>query len=538
MNRVEASQAGWILFLGAVTLELAAACGGGGGPAAAPLDGGGGDDAPMDAAPAPSGDSAPPPSDAGTPPNINPCRPFTMPPATTLFGSNKRVFAHYFYPFPLSIDDAASQKDYYETQYLSPAGEGNKWLANGGFLRQRPLQVAASGSSTWRLDNMKREVELAIAAGITGFTVDILDANQAKPGSQLQTLLAAAAAVDARFKIVVMPDLAALGANQTAVQDVIASVANDPAAYHLPDGRLVVSAFAAEDGSVSFWTTVFANLAAAGTKVAFVPTFLGWAGYAASYAPISYGFADWGTATPSAAAGQQTSPAAAHADGKIFMMPVDPQQYRPKDFIFWEAGNSLAFRNAWTSAIAGGSDWVQLVTWSDFSESSEIEPSTDATLAGDIGTGFYDLNAYYASWFLTGQAPTLTEDALFYVYRREPTGAAAPAQTQPTKVVLAGGGPAQDDIELLGFLTAPGTLRVSIHGQTFTKDAPAGITSFTVPLQPGTPTFALERGGTEVFAAQGKVPIYGSGGLPSGTLDLTYWSGSASAAGTCELSTP
>jgi hypothetical protein len=347
-----------------------------------------------------------------------------------------------------------------------------------------------------------------------------------------------------------MPDLSALApaagtdggatAEATVVESIITSVASSPAAYRLPapDGRLVVSSFAAEDQPASWWSTVLADLATNGIDVAFVPVFLGWEGNASAFASISYGFGDWGTATPSAATSSQSWPAEAHGDGKIFMMPVGPQQYRPKDFIYWEAGNSLAFRDAWTSAIAGGSDWVQLVTWSDFSESSEIEPYTDSTLAGDIGTGFYDLDAYYASWFLTGQPPTITGDVLYYFYRREPTGAAAPAQSQPTTAVLAGGGPGQDNIELLGLLSAPGTLEITVNGQTFTKDAPAGLTSFTVPLQPGTPKFGLARGGAAVFSFDGGTAVVGDGGLPSGVLDLTYWSGSASKEGTCALSVP
>jgi glycosyl hydrolase family 71 len=468
----------------------------------------------------------------------NPCLPFTMPSASALFGSSKKVFAHYFYPFPLSIDDVDASADYYNRNYLSPSGEGNKWLAQGGYLRQRPLPVAPGPSSTYQVDNMEKEVEMAISTGITGFTVDVLDATEANPGSQLQNILTASAAVDSRFEIVVMPDMSALGADAATVESIIESVASSPAAYRLADGRLVVSAFDASIGSVSFWQGVFSDLSAAGIEVAFVPTFLGWQGYASAYAPISYGLADWGTATPSASVASQSWPAAAHADKEIFMMPVDPQQYRPKDFLFWEAENSLAFRDAWTSAIAGGSDWVQLVTWSDFSESGETEPYTDVTLATDIGTGFYDLNAYYASWFLTGVAPSITHDVLYYFYRREPAGAAAPAQLQPTTVVLSGGGPAQDEIELLAFLTEPGTLEVTIGSQTSMKDAPRGLTSFTVPLGPGIPRFTLSRGGVDVFSFAGKVQIYGMAGLDSGTLDLTYWSGSASAAGTCELHVP
>jgi hypothetical protein len=479
--------------------------------------------------------------------DTNPCLPFVMPSAATLFGSKKNVFAHYFYPFPLSIDDKPSEGDYYNTQYLVPSGENGKHAANGGYLRQRPLSVPVSDASApWEVDNMEREVRMAMAAGITGFTVDVLSASESAAGSQLQNLLTAAAAVDPRFKIVIMPDMSALGASSTGtaeemvVETLIESVAKSPAAYHLADGRLVITAFDASLVSISFWTDVVNSLSSAGVTVAFVPTFLGWVGNESTYAPMTYvyGFADWGTATPQAATSAESWPATAHDAGKIFMMPVLTQQYRPKDFIFWEAENSLAFRDSWTSAIAGGADWVQIVTWSDFSESGEIEPYTDITLAGGIGTGFYDLNAYYSAWFLTGQSPTITHDVLYYFYRREPTGAKAPAQDAATTVVVAGGGPAQNNIELLAFLTTPGTLTISVAGQSFTKDAPAGLTSFTAPLAAGTPEFSLSRGGSKTISLEGGVEVYGDGGLPSGTLDLTYWTGSASASGTCDLTVP
>ena len=148
------------------------------------------------------------------------------------------MFAHYFYPLPLSIDDLPSAIDYYNTQYLVPGGEGGKHAAEGGYLRQRPLPVPPDGGAGWALENMEREVRLAIAAGITGFAVDVLDANQWDAGTQLQNIVLAAAAVDPRFEIMVMPDLAALGPDAGVVEAIVASVARSSAAYRLPDGRL------------------------------------------------------------------------------------------------------------------------------------------------------------------------------------------------------------------------------------------------------------------------------------------------------------
>ena len=55
-------------------------------------------------------------------------------------------------------------------------------------------------------------------------------------------------------------------------------------------------------------------------------------------------------------------------------------------------------------AIDGGADWVQLITWNDYGEHTEIAPSTGTQHA------FYDLTAYYTAWFKTGAAPRIVRD--------------------------------------------------------------------------------------------------------------------------------
>ena len=457
-----------------------------------------------------------------------------MPSSDALFNSSKRVFAHYFHPFPVSIDNAAPANDYYNRNYLSPTGESSKFVKEGGFLRQRPLGVPASSKPNWVQLNMEGEVRSAIARGITGFTFDSLSASDATdPNSALHLMLAAAHAVDSRFKIVVMPDITVLGSDSNSVVAIIASVAADPAAYHLSDGRLVVSAFDAGLNAPTWWQSVISRLSSQGIHVAFVPTFLAWPATADAFAAFSYGFGDWGAATVGGSDAMLGDPDIIHKTyNKIFMMPVDPQQYRPKDFVFWEAGNSAAYRSAWTSSIQGDSDWVQLVTWNDFSESAAVAPVTDATLQRSIGTGYYNLTGYYASWFLTGQQPQITHDVLYYFYRREATTAAGPAQSQKDVIAT---GVAENNIELLAFLTSPGVLKITVGGKSYTQNAAAGMVSFKIPSQPGTPVFTLSRNGTDVFSLPGGVAIYGAGGLPSGYQDLTYWSGSASKAGVCSL---
>ena len=192
---------------------------------------------------------------------------------------------------------------------------------------------------------MQHEVTTAIARGITGFAFDVMSVDQAtNASSELHLMLAAAQAVDSRFKIMVMPDITALGNDFDGVLKIIQSVAKSPSAYKLADGRLVVSAFAANLNSPYWWQSLLLRLKNAGINVAFVPTFLGWTQYADLYKSMAYGYADWGTATAHASSLLEDDPSIAHGTfDKIFMMPVDSQQFRPKNFQYCSR-NSAAFR--------------------------------------------------------------------------------------------------------------------------------------------------------------------------------------------------
>lgn len=444
----------------------------------------------------------------------------------------RRVFAHYFQTFPLSVDNKPAAVDYYNVQFLTPGGESGKHVAYGGFLRQRPLAVpplatpALVGGGDYRAANMQREVQMAIARGITGFCYDVLSIADGLTGN-LPRMLAAASAVDGRFAVVPMLDMVSLGAAATpgVCASVVVACAQSPASYRLADGRLVFSAYNAQLQPLAWWQSLIGLLNAQGINVAFLPVLPSSGQTPGSLLPATWAVGGWGTATPGPSAALTAAPA--HAAGIQYMLPVGAQQCRPKANAFWEASNTLAFRNAWQAAIATGADLIQCVTWSDFSESSQVSPCTDATLYPSMGTGFYDLTAYYASWFAYSAPPTITQDVLYWCHRRMPVGAAHSGQVNGMAAVLAGGGPGEDNIEVLAFLTAPGV--VKINGAQM--NCGAGVTSVKTPLVAGVPVFALQRNGSNVFSAPGAVQIYGAQGSPTGLLDLTYWSGSVTKAG-------
>jgi Glycosyl hydrolase family 71 len=464
----------------------------------------------------------------------DPCLPIEMPSRDAIFASPRKVFAHYFNPLPLSMDNKKADKDYYALQYLSPSGENNKWLPNGGYLRSRPLPVPIHASWHYVVENLKKEIELALSRGIGGFTYDILSLDDIKPRGPLADMLQAAAEVDPRFKIVLMPDMSALGPDAGKVLAAVRALYHDEGLLHSPDGRLVVSPFLSESVPASAWEAALLEARKDGYDISFVPSFLSLKSeYAEHYANISDGLGTFGTPLPGEGEKIAAATSLTHKAGKIYMAGISPQGYRPKEYVFWESEGSLAYRNSWMGAIAGNADWVQLTTWNDFGESTQVEPYTD--LNGSPGTGYFNLTGYYTAWFLNHSEPTITHDVLYYFYRKEPTNAAAPRagkRTLPVHFYI----PGRNMIEILGFLTAPGTLKVSIGANHYAKDVGAGIQSFAVPLGAGTPRFSLLRGGSTPISFEGTPAIVDERGLPSGYADLTYWSGSASAAGICELS--
>jgi len=386
------------------------------------------------------------------------CLPIEMPRADVLFAASRKVFAHYFNRFPLSLDNKEAGVDYYATEYLNPHGEHDKWLAEGGVVRSRPLPVPPWQNSTFIVENLKREIRLAISRGITGFTFDILALEDLRPGSFLPNMLRAASEVDSRFQIVLMPDMASLGPNTDKVIEIVKAMYNQPSLFHLPDGRLVVSPFLSESVPASAWESTMSQLARDHLKVAFVPTFLS-PKYIATYSGPSDGFGTFGTPLPMQKAVIKLGTVFAHAEAKLFMAGISGQGYRPKEYRYWEAEGSLAYRNSWLGAIEASADWVQLTTWNDFSEATQILPHTD--LEDASGTGYFNLTGYYASWFLTGKAPSITHDVLYYFYRKQPIDAAALKAGNRVKNAVFWQ-PGKDIIEVVGFLTAPGALVISI----------------------------------------------------------------------------
>ena len=452
--------------------------------------------------PTPTPTATPTPTPTPTPTSTTPVPstgaadlPFALAGAGT---TEKKVFAHYFTPYPISLDNRSPDSDYYAVNYLKASGEGGAWAESGGLLRDRP-EGREPLSGDWRVKDMTTEVQDASDAGIDGFTIDILNV-QGSNWDRVEDLVAGAEAADRDFTLVPNLDLTAPGVTSASVDTVAAKMAQlfrSSTAYRLDNGAYVLSSFAAERKSVQWWSDLKSTLASRyGMNTAVISVFLnGSDGNLAAYAPVSYALSVWGARTPDAIGRQPDFAAKAHALGVKWMAPVAVQDVRPRSFTYAEAANTETLRASWSRAIDDDADLVQLVTWNDYSESTSFAPSANH------GTTFLDINAYYQTAFKNGSAPRITGDQLYLTHRVQ-FAATVPTTPQRLMTPFLGGASlaTRDTVEVFTFLASPASVSVVVGGLRTTWTAPAGVSTKTVPLALGEVSASASRGGERILA--------------------------------------
>ena len=407
----------------------------------------------------------------------------------------KKVFAHYMPPYPISLDDEEPERDYYSRNYLSPRGENGKFSTVGGFLRDRPLPRAPIGDG-YELVDAKKEVAQAAAAGIDGFTIDILD--WYGPLWDRSLLMAEAADRDDQgFVVVPNLDLASDADDESVgyIADKLAEFYRSPAAYRLPDRRYVLSSFKAEARPASWWSNLLSQLDERhGIEVALISVLLDASEEnMKEFAPISYALSTWGLRSSTSVLDAPNRARFAHRAGVKWMAPVAVQDVRHHRLIYAEAGNTETLRASWSRVFADQADLVQLVTWNDYSESTHFAPSQAH------GSSFLDVNGYFLTKFKTGRAPAITGDELVVTHRIQKYGSEPTVQQTRMSPTLSGVKvKPRNTVEVLAMLKAPASVTVRAGSSTSTFSAPAGVSSIVVPLREGVIAATATRGGQAV----------------------------------------
>ncbi|WP_127129801.1 glycoside hydrolase family 71 protein [Georgenia sp. SYP-B2076] len=416
-------------------------------------------------------------------------------------GQGKKVFAHYFPPYPISFNNQAPASDYYTVNYLAPDGEGGKHRAYGGLLRDRPI-ARQPLAGDWAQADMRAEVKQAADAGIDGFFVVVLSLSG---GNWDRTIEVMEAAQASGRGFVVAPQLdTTASAGQAPVAEVaakMAQLARMPAAYRLGSGEFVLSAFKAEGRPASWWSSLMGVLQNQyGIKTVFMPVFLD-ASRMTEYAGISYAMGNWGVRNPGNTLAGPNYAAQAHALGSRWIAPVSVQDERPNQGVYWEAGNLGNLRASWSRAIGDGADFALLTTWNDYSENTSFAPSASH------GYAFLDVNAYYLTQFKTGAVPRVVRDAVYVTHRTQPVTA---QPTLPHRLMALQHGdrdPARDTVEVQTFFTAPAAVTVTVGSATHTYTAPAGVGVKSFPLQTGNVGASAVRNGRSIGVAASPYPV-------------------------------
>ncbi|MCM8732548.1 glycoside hydrolase family 71 protein [Hephaestia sp. GCM10023244] len=406
--------------------------------------------------------------------------------------------ADYMPSLPISFDNKPPTDDRYSGLLPTGAEQDSELVQRFG-VWQRPLPTQLWPQNRAFAINAAIEVTRAARIGLDGFLVDLI-ATKGQHWEWTMLLLDAAAASSSNFRIAVEPDMNAL--TDATVSDLVTTLDifyRHPAGFRLDDGRLLVVPFKPDNRPLSFWRELKARMDARGQPIALVPETLAIA-QLTTFVPVADGLTFWGERTPSSGPSQLAE--ARHltrVTGLPVMMPVAPQDFRPKSGLLWEARNSETFRSQWSAAIESEAPWVHVITWNDYSEATEIAPSSTTQFI------FYDLAAYYIFWFKNGQPPDIKRDALFYTFRSQifdPT-----ETTIGQKYQLRGSTPISNNIELIGFLEEPGILQIELNGKVWRQSVGAGLQILTIPAQAGRPCFRLLRAGKSVITLPAAVEI-------------------------------
>ncbi|HEY3379297.1 MAG TPA: endo-1,3-alpha-glucanase family glycosylhydrolase [Armatimonadota bacterium] len=373
------------------------------------------------------------------------------------------------------------------------------------------------------LDGYKREIREAQAAGIDGFVLDCgAWSNEPHYPRRVKMMLQAAQELGTDFKYFF--EFYGGFSKVEYLFDAIKTYGKHPN-YFTYQGRIVVSTWGMDD--VAWKKDVLDPLKQDGYDVYFVPAFYarpnGQAIEQPTYAMQKENVTKWadlvdgmffwgaaGTAEQMSASNSATTKAL-HEAKKLSMASVSPvywgsQQFPQRRYFETRGGEGTAMQ--WAAILQAQPEWLELLTWNDWMESTYLCPVEDpAKYFGQLTelrryphAGYLALNRYYIAWYKTGKQPPISKDSLYFFYRTHPKDAVAPDD----KPVLSQYGEIADVIYVTTLLTKPAELRVvSGANAVCIMKVPAGINHVRVPFAVGAQHFELYRGDKALISKDG-----------------------------------
>ena len=369
--------------------------------------------------------------------------------------------------------------------------------------------------------DFQRDIAQAQSAGIDGFALNVgPDSWMADRCNKMYQ-----AAIGTGFKLFVSLDMAVMaGSGINDIAHWVTDYTSHPNQFYY-QGKQFVSTFAGE--SVTFgqatpalgWALFKSQMAARGSNVFFVPSFTA-LGPAAAMGMASndgaFSWDAWPTTNSAMSTNEDAAYMAARAAGKVYMAGVSPWFYTHFSYKNWIYKSDDLYVKRWEQIVQMQPDFVEIITWNDYGESSYIGALDGATpydstinsaqwVNGHDHTAWLGLTKYYIQAYKQGSLPAVTQNQLYMWYRTHSKYATATADPygKPTNYDFA-----DDNIYITVLLTSAATVSVSSGGQTQTFNGVAGVNKFQfVGFQPGTPTVSVSMGGAQKLSAAGPQTI-------------------------------
>ncbi|KAH8694875.1 putative alpha-1,3-glucanase/mutanase [Talaromyces proteolyticus] len=313
----------------------------------------------------------------------------------------------------------------------------------------------------------------------------------------------------------------------TAIGQKIAQYGSKPAQL-MVDNKVFVSSFAGDGLDVA------AMRSAAGMNLFFAPNFH--PSYGTDISPVD-GLLNW-MAWPNngnnkaPTAGANVTVAAGDEQyvnalgSKAYIAPASPwfsTHFGPEVSYSknWVFPSDLLWYERWQDLLTLGPRFIEIVTWNDYGESHFVgplnSPHTDDGASKWVNDmphdGWLDMAKPFIAAFKAGATSVdsyITSDELIYWYR--PTPRSVDCDATDTCMVSApnasgnyfigrpnGWETMQDSVFVVSLLTSAATITVNSGGNEQSFNAPAGASSYQVPMGVGSQTFTVTRGGQTVF---------------------------------------
>jgi glucan endo-1,3-alpha-glucosidase len=363
----------------------------------------------------------------------------------------------------------------------------------------------------------QREIKEAQAAGIDGFALNCGAWNK-EPHyiRRSKALYEAARKLGTGFLLFFSADGPP---SEGEVVEMVKSYARHPNQFRVGE-RVVLSTFT---GAKAAWREkVFAPLKEAGIELFFVPFFYpDPVSELPNDAAVAKHVQRWAETTDGlfffGAAGLPKDLAACNASyarhlkaaGKLCMASYTPHYWgmRQPDRRYYESQGGEGTALQWEAILQAQPDWVEIVTWNDWIESSYVSPIEDPAKTATYLTpgfqkchaGYLELSKYFIEWYKTGQQPPIRQETLFYFYRTHPKDLLVAGE----KPVTGRHGEVEDVLYLTTLLKEPAQLLVKSGEREVRLEAAAGLRHRRVPFAVGAQHFEVLRNGQRIIQADG-----------------------------------